>query len=189
METCKHELPRERCAICTAPAKVVSAAKSKKQTTDVVIVAAGVGYPEYLKYSAYVGHPNRPFRDGMRWMAFYADGEIKPEIPEILHLEEAVSFTAAEAARRRSMSDDVNRRVGDLIETLLEETIRNDGEEFSVVLLSAPDDVRTLQLPHAIVSDKRDYAGKRTAVTAGQYRYVKLEDLEKGPETTSALSL
>lgn len=59
METCKHELPLERCAICTAPAKVVSATKSKQPTTDVVIVAAGVGYPEYLSYSAYVGHHER----------------------------------------------------------------------------------------------------------------------------------
>lgn len=103
METCKHELPLERCAICTAPAKVASAAKSKKQTTDVGIVAAGVGYPEYLSYSAYVGHPNRPFRDGMRWMAFYADGEIKPEIPEILHLEEAVSLPPSTRAKTNGL--------------------------------------------------------------------------------------
>ena len=32
--------------------------------SDVVIVAADRAYPEYLKYQAYVGHPNRPYRAG-----------------------------------------------------------------------------------------------------------------------------
>ncbi len=45
----------------------------------------------------------------------------------ILHLELGVVFSKEEVARRKTMADDVNRRVGELIESLLEETSRTEG--------------------------------------------------------------
>ena len=39
---------------------------------DAVVVAARVGYPEYLQHHVYVCQPNRAFREGLTHMGFYA---------------------------------------------------------------------------------------------------------------------
>jgi hypothetical protein len=158
-------------------------------TTDVVIVAAAVAYPEYLKYSAYAGHSDRPFRDTSRWMAFYTGGEIKPEVPEILHFEQSVIFSTDEAARRKAMEDATNKRMGDLIEALLGEKRRGEGATHDVALLSPIGDAATFVMAQPIISDKLDHAGKATPVSMGQYRYVRMEQLEAGPRTTHELNL
>lgn len=54
--------------------------------SDVVIVAAKDAYPEFIKYQAYVGHPNRPFRRHVQWMAFYRAKAIQREVPTILEI-------------------------------------------------------------------------------------------------------
>lgn len=189
MEACRHELPIDRCSICSAPTKVVQETTQKKQDSDVVIVAAGIGYPEYLQYSAYVGHPNRPFRDSSRWMAFYADGEIKQEVPEIVEVEPGVRFSEEEAARREASGDENHARIGRLIRALLESGKREPNAELDVILLSPASDPRTFKLASLIRSDKLDHAGKTTAVTAGQYRYTTMHELEQEPATTSELRL
>lgn len=189
MEVCKHELPVERCGICTKPAKVVRESAKAQKESDVVIVAAGIGYPEYLQHSAYVGHPNRPFRESSRWMAFYTDGEIKQEIPEILDIEPSVRFSQEEAARREASSDVTYAQMGRLIRVLLEAGKREPNAELDVVLLSPVKDPRTFKLAKPIRSDKLDHAGKATAVTAGQYRYTTMRELEQEPSTTSELAL
>lgn len=189
MEVCKHELPVDRCGICSAPPKVTQPATEKKQDTDVVIVAAGIGYPEYLRYSAYVGHPNRPFRESSRWMAFYADGEIKEEVPEILEIEPGVRFSEEEAARRETSDNENYARIGHLIRALLDSGKREPNAELDVVLLSPAKDSRTFKLVKPIQSDKLNHAGKNTAVTAGQFRYTTMHELEQQPTSTSELGL
>lgn len=189
MKTCKHDLPIDRCGICSAPAQVVRQMPDKKQETDVVIVAAGIGYPEYLQYSAYVGHPNRPFRESSRWMAFYADGEIKPEVPEILDIEANVIFSKEEMGRREASGDENHARIGRLIRSLLESGKRESNAQLDIVLLSLASDPRTLRLQMPIKNDKVDHSGRTTAVTAGQYRYTTMLELEKQPRSTSELSL
>lgn len=189
MELCRHEMPADRCGICNASNATAHQGKSAKSVTDVVIVAAGIGYPEYLQYGAYVGHPNRPFRDTSRWMAFYADGEIKPEVPEILEVESAVTFTYEEVKRREESTDATSQRIGGLIRALLDTGKRELGAELDVVLLSPVSDPGTVKLSQTIPSDKIDHAGRATAVTAGQYRYTTREKLEAGPSRTSELGL
>ena len=53
--------------------------------TDVLIVAANIAYGEYKDLGFYVCQPGRRFREGISRIAFYADGEIKPEVPAIRH--------------------------------------------------------------------------------------------------------
>ena len=189
METCKHGIAEDQCSICNAPVKVVQEAPKKQQDTDVVIVAAGIGYPEYLEYSAYVGHPNRPFRASSRWMAFYADGEIKQEVPEIVEVEQGVRFNEEEAARREVSRDENHARIGRLIRGLLESGKRQPNAELDVILLSPASDPRTFKLAKPIQGDKLDHTGKNTAVTIGQYRYTTMHELEQQPATTSELGL
>lgn len=173
METCKHGLPEKQCGICNAPPKAVKPASPKKRDTDVVIVAAGIGYPEYLEYSAYVGHPNRPFRDSSRWMAFYADGEIKQEVAEIVEIEQGVRFTEDEATRREASGDENHARIGRLIRALLKSGKREPNAELDVILLSPASDPRTFKLAKPIQGDKLDHAGKNTAV---HHRPVPIHD-------------
>ena len=189
MELCKHELPVDRCGLCNGNARAKSKLPEKKDNTDVVIVAAGIGYPEYLQFSAYVGHPNRPFRGSSRWMAFYADGEIKQEVPEILHVESSVEFNRDEIGHREASSDETHQQIGRLMRTLLDSGKRELKAQLDIVLLSPVDDPRTFRLDAPIKSDKVDHSGKGTAVTAGQYRYTTLLELEKHPVLTSELGL
>ena len=188
-EICKHDLPVDRCGLCNGTARAKPKPPEKKDNTDVVVVAAGIGYPEYLQYSAYVGHPNRPFRDSSRWMAFYADGEIKQEIPEILHVESSVEFNRDEIERREASGDETHQQIGRLMRSLLDSGKRELKAQLDIVLLTPVDDPRTFRLDTPIKSDKVDHSGKGTAVTAGQYRYTTLIELEKQPAVTSELRL
>jgi hypothetical protein len=189
---CRHGLPAEQCGICRGQYRTRKPVKREPRVNqqldaDVVIVAAGViAYKEYLQHAAYVCQPNRNFARSPRWMGFYADEEIKPEIPEILHERDVVLFTTDEVARLRAMGTDVELRVADLIETLLRQGAREYRAELKVVLLSPADDKRTLILPHPIKNDLTDYKGSGTAFTQFQ-RYTQRAELERRPLTTSEL--
>ncbi|MFD6952958.1 MULTISPECIES: hypothetical protein [unclassified Nocardiopsis] len=52
-------------------------------TDEVVIVAAGLAYAEYLETGAYIRQSRRSFRDGLAHMGFYAQQAIQPETARI----------------------------------------------------------------------------------------------------------
>jgi hypothetical protein len=84
-------------------------------------------------------------------------------------------FTAVEIARRRS-GNEVDRRIGDLIGTLLAVGPRQAGETFQVFLLSPADDQDTVRLANPVISDTTAASGRPWAWTMGQ-RYVSLARL------------
>jgi hypothetical protein len=142
---------------------------------EVLVVAALWALDEYKHTSAYVCQPNRTFRDAGR-IAFYTDGKIDPHIPKIVQTYEAVEF------RRGTQTG----RLGMVIDTLLDRGARQDGQQYKVLLLTAPDDPETLHLDAAVVNDSTSDAGRVIAFTQGQ-RYVSLQRL-KSAKWTSQLS-
>ena len=155
---------------------------------DTVIVAARSAYGEYLESAAYICQPERYFRDDVTHMGFYADQEIKPEIAEILYMEESIVFTLAEAeARLNSIHAEV-RQVGELIRDQLTRSTRNAGEVYKVVLLSSRYNDETFVMPNPVHNVKRTATGKRWGWTLSQ-RYVSLDALMTGPKFTSQLGL
>ena len=92
--------------------------------SDVLIVAADRAYPEYLKYQAYVGHPNRPFREQVRWMAFYTAKAIQREVPSILEVRQGLVFSRRTMSHLYLTRKETDRDIADLIGVLLEETKR-----------------------------------------------------------------
>lgn len=150
---------------------------------DTVVVAARVAWPEYQRTGAYVGQPDRAFRSGLSHFGFYANGAIQPLVPRIRRHLPSVPFTRTEADARRTSGE---AEVGDLIDRLLDEDSRTDGEPYCIVLLTNADDPSTVVLPHAVQNDTVTSSGRNWAWTLGQ-RYTRLDRLRSGVRFTSEL--
>jgi hypothetical protein len=154
---------------------------------EVVVVAARFAYPEYLRRSVYVCQAKRTFRDGLTHMGFYANGAIQRHVASIRHQEDLVTFSRQEAASRRSGSE-TDRQVGEVIELLLADGPREEGEQYQVFLLSGPEDPDTIRLDRPITNDTVTESGRPWAWTLNQ-RYVSLTDLTRpGVTVTSQLA-
>lgn len=152
---------------------------------DVVVVPAKVAYPEYLRYAAYVCQPNRAFQAVER-MAFYTSNAIQREVPRILAHQSAVPFTEATTASFRRSGDPMTARIGEIVDSLLQNRDRDAGVTLDVYLLSPPSDPQTMVLPQPILNTTTTASGKRIAWTQG-HRYTTSEALARGPETTADL--
>ena len=150
---------------------------------DTVIVAARAAWPEYQRISAYIGQPDRVFRAGLTHFGFYADGAIQPLVPRIREHLPSVAFTRVEAVARRSAGD---REIGDLIDRLLDEGGRIEGELYCIVLLTSPDDPSTIVLSQPVQNDTKTATGRNWAWTLGQ-RYTRVDRLRSGVKVTSEL--
>jgi len=121
---------------------------------DVVVVAARNAYGEYARFGAYVCQPGRTFRSGISRVGFYADGEVKPEVPTIIGWRDGCRFDSRSAARLTSSPREVDRKIGALIRAMLTSGARQSGTTLQVFLLSAPDDgVLTLRLARPVSRD------------------------------------
>ena len=123
---------------------------------DTVVVAARAGWPEYQRRAAYICQPNRPFRAGLKYFGFYAEGVIQPVIPLIRH-HAAVPFTRDEAHARLASGD---ARLATLISDLLDEESRTEGEAYDVLLLTGIDDPRTIRLQAPVANNTVTGSGK-----------------------------
>jgi hypothetical protein len=141
---------------------------------DVVVVPARDAWPEYGKFHAYVCQPKRAFQ-GVRRLAFYTNGAIQPLVPTILETRDEVQFEPGINAGA----------LGALVDRMLDAGVRERGQFYKVMLLSAPDDSRTLKLERRIENDLTAGSGRTTAFTQNQ-RYVAEEKLRKA-RTTSDL--
>ena len=150
---------------------------------DTVIVAARLAWPEYQATSAYVCQPDRAFREGLTHLGFYAEGAIQPLVPTIREHIPSVLFTRAEATAQRAKG---NTELGDLVDALLDNGSRTEGESFAVLLLSGPTDPGTVTLPDTIKNDTLSASGRRWAWTLGQ-RYTSLDRLRSGASFTSQI--
>jgi len=150
---------------------------------DAVVVAAKSAWQEYLDYSAYVCQPDRAFREGISHFGFYYRGSIQSKIAKIRAYHPAVTFTRTESAGLRDAGE---HELADLIDQVLTDGARVEGDAHGVMLLSAPDDGDTIQLHAPIVNDTKTEAGKPWAWTLSQ-RYTRLDRLRSGITRTSQL--
>lgn len=141
---------------------------------DVVVVPARSAWSEYEKHHAYVCQPNRSFQAVAR-IAFYYRNRIYPIVPQILAVHDAVPFDPDQ--HDGELRRVVAAFVGDA------ESRKEPGATYKVMLLTAPDDPRTLVLDHSVVNDLRSQTGKSIAFTQNQ-RYVSSESLMKATRTT-----
>jgi hypothetical protein len=150
---------------------------------DTVVVAARAAWPEYQRLAAYVCQPNRSFRAGLTHLGFYAEGAIQPLIPRIRKHYAAVLFTRDEASARRAGGE---AELASLIEILLDERGRTDGEAYDVLLLTGPADPKTVHLQAPVANDTVTESGKPWGWTLSQ-RYTRLDKLTSGVTRTSQL--
>jgi hypothetical protein len=153
---------------------------------DVVIVAARFAYTEYKHYGAYICQTGRSFRLGITRLGFYMDGAIQPEVPEILGICDPVEFTPEDAHRYAASDDAIGPVVAQVIDRVVADGARADGQPHKIFLLSAPDDPRTLVLAQPVRNTKRDHNGQLCAWVQGQ-RYTRAMLLRRGPATTDEL--
>ena len=155
--------------------------------SDVVVVAARLAYPEYLRRSVYACQPRRTFREGLTHMGFYANSAIQPHVAHIRHREDLVTFTHEEAAARGTGSE-TDRHISAVIELLLADGPREVGKQYQMFLLSGPEDPDTVRLARPIVNDTIAVSGRPIAWVRG-HRYVSLADLTRpGVTVTSDLA-
>lgn len=172
----KYEVTSEREAFLLRELQNMLAAEGLlASNNDVVVVAARNAWPEYNEIHAYVCQPNRPFQKVSR-VAFYTKGKIHPLVPKILEMHDEVAMIAGQATGP----------LGELVQRLIEEQRREEGESYKVLLLSPPESPETLHLPGPIPNDLKSKAGKPTAFTMGQ-RYIASDRLLTA-KTTSDLT-
>jgi hypothetical protein len=157
---------------------------------DVVVVAARHAYPEYKRRHAYICQPatTRTFQPGIERMGFYADGEIKPEVPMILDHRGEVLFDPQHIQELRERGEPWDLEIANAIEASLNDpaTRRTAGLVYQVFLLASPDDPATRLFEVPIKNTTRAASGRPWAWTLGQ-RYTRSDVLRRGPATTTEL--
>jgi hypothetical protein len=146
---------------------------------DTVVVPAKNAWSLYEQCRAYVCRAGRAFRAVER-MAFYADREIKCDIPAVLHRRDDIEWTAEEAERLRTSADRFDRKIAAVIDATGEQSVAGRRQVF---LLTSPGDQRHRQLGEAL---PHTGAGQGSAFVQKQ-RYVSLHSLETAV-TTADLS-
>ena len=169
----KREVVSEREAFLLRELQVMfSDEKLIGSVSDVLVIPARVAWPEYEKFHAYVCQPNRSFQPVKR-IAFYTLGEICPLVPTVLETHESVLF---ERGGHKGA-------LGKLVNDLLDQALRDEGLRYKVLLLSLPDDPRTLHLESPITNDLQSASGRVIAFTQNQ-RYVSIEKLKVARRTS-----
>jgi hypothetical protein len=146
---------------------------------DTAVVAAAAAYGFYKRHSAYVCQGGRSFRD-VHYVAFYRDKRIMPLVPRITDWRDHVPFTRANADRLLEAEDERDRILGAIVWNSILEGSRYDGDLHEVLMLTPPNDDRTVRLERAI---RHEGAGPWTR---GQ-RYTSIEALQQSPRTTTEL--
>ena len=150
---------------------------------DTVVVPARHAWPFYQSSCAYVCQPGRWFQPVDR-MAFYADQEVKADIPRITERRDNVPWTAQEAARLAASGNRTDRKIGAVI-TASRAAIGSDGSavwpggSYQVFLLTRPGDPEHRALHQALPHSGR---GRGSAFVQRQ-RYLSLHALQTAATT------
>ncbi|MDI9431361.1 MAG: hypothetical protein QM570_06550 [Planctomycetota bacterium] len=139
---------------------------------DTLVIPGRHAWPEYKEFYAYVCQPRRSFRQ-VSHIAFYTKNQIRELVPEMLESHESVKMS------RGVYSGELGR----LVDYLLDRKLRTENREYKVVLLTPPDDDRTVRLDKPVQNDLQSASGRITAFTQGQ-RYVRLSELKKAQKTS-----
>lgn len=142
---------------------------------DTVVVPAKNAWALYEECRAYVCQAGRAFRAVER-LAFYADREIKQDLPAVLHRRDDVEWTTDEAERLRGSTDRFDRKISGVIAASSEHW---PAGRYQVFLLTSPGDARHRRLNRAL---PHDGVGRGSAYVQRQ-RYVSLHALETAATT------
>lgn len=153
-------------------------------TTDTAVVAARYAWPLYQECRAYVCQAGCTFRPVDR-IAFYADKEIKPDVPAVIDRRDNVEWTVEHANRLEASANRLDRKIGEAI--LAAQAHGWGGEDaagvYQIFLLTSPDSSKHRQLRSAI---PHNTDGRGSAFTQRQ-RYTALHQLQIA-KTTSDLA-
>lgn len=150
-------------------------AKRPITSDDTVVVPAKHAWPLYERCRAYVCQAGRAFR-AIERVAFYADREIKRDVPAVVHRRDNVEWTQDEADRLRASDDRYDRKIAAVIEGA--GPFWADGR-YQVFLLSSPGDPAHRRLPAPLPHGD---VGRGSAYVCRQ-RYVSLHSLETASTT------
>lgn len=143
---------------------------------DTVVVPARDAWPFYVQHRAYVCQPGRWFQPVDR-IAFYADQEIKADVPLVLHRRDNVPWTAHEETRLAASSDRFDRRVAAVIAA--SRSAGSSAGAHQIFLLTRPGDEAHRTLSRAL---RHETSGRGSAFVQRQ-RYVSLHALETANTT------
>lgn len=143
---------------------------------DTVVVAAGLAWNLYQTVPAYVCQAGRSFQS-VDHLAFYADQEIKAEVPAVLRRLDNVDWSPANEARLLSSPNPADQRLGRVIQA--SRGTWTEGR-YQVFDLTSPGDPKHVTLPRPIPHLLK---GKGSAFTQRQ-RYTVCHDLKRARSTT-----
>jgi hypothetical protein len=159
----------------------------RQRASDVVIVAAAYAYPAWQRYGVYVCQASRPFRASVTHFGFYADGEVKPELAEVLFDAGDWQWTEQALADLESQHGEEGAELARRMRVMLADENDRWNQVNRTYLLSSPDDERTIHLPTSIANDLTNEDGRRYAYTQGQ-RYSTIDDLRRVAESGKGTS-
>lgn len=144
---------------------------------DTVVVAAKAAWPLYASgCAAYVCQAGRSFRHVER-IAFYAESEIKPDVPKILHRRDNVDWTLDEADRLAASGNRFDRKIAEVIRRAPADVW--DQGRYQIFLLSREGDPAHRKLPGPLAHEG---VGRGSAFTQRQ-RYIPLHSLQTAKTT------
>ncbi|MCD9153691.1 Abi family protein [Aeromicrobium duanguangcaii] len=159
----------------------VSQVRPIKPPRNVILVPASEAWELYanLKQNVYVFPAGRSVRV-VDHLAFYADQEVKPVVPKILHWFDAIDWSKQNASRLAKTGDPFDKIVAGAISTTKTKKPRVWGDSvYQVFVLSGPRDSETQSLPAAITHSRR---GRGSAFAKGQ-RYHAMSELLTARDT------
>lgn len=142
---------------------------------EVVVVPAHRAWPQYQRYHAYICQPNRTFQP-VQYVAFYCGGHIQPLVPQVLKVWDEVVYG----------DSPTDRDLAKVVEAILQDQLATIGISNKIMMLTAPDDPRTLKLEFPIPNALKADSGQTIAFTQNQ-RYVGLARLRKARTTADLI--
>ncbi|MEY7848283.1 hypothetical protein AB7C87_03670 [Natrarchaeobius sp. A-rgal3] len=149
----------------------------------VLVVGARKAWPEYEEYGLYFCQPQRSFKPA-RYLAFYTDGAIQPEIPKIVNSIESVELTPKGVAAVDSLSKRQRKTLRDIVDRLRDDGADRYESDQKVIFLDEDDGIT---LEGSVRNDKTAKGSDRTVAFVQGHRYVSASALRANPETTSVL--
>lgn len=149
---------------------------------DTVVVPARDAWPFYEKHSAYVCQPSRWFQPVDR-IAFYADQEVKQDVPRITHRRDNVSWSPKSEQDLASSTDRSDRQIAAVIKA--SRLAGWSGGSYQVFLLTADGHPDHRRLPKPV---PHQTSGRGSAFVQRQ-RYLSLHSLEIASTTAELASV
>jgi hypothetical protein len=142
-----------------------------------VIVPAARAWPLYQRTGAYVCQPGRFFQQ-ISHLAFYTDGEIKPEVAQVLERRDGVPWAATEIARLKSTRDPRDDALAAIIRAA-RAAGWDEFDTYQVFFLSRPGEPGHVTLSAPLPNTR---SGRGSAYVQRQ-RYARVDDLRRAVTT------